>query len=169
VAKKGARANAALNPQDPHERAAELRAWLVSAYRLRARSFGRYLVLPSKIARAEAELLTLELELRALALDEEGSGEGRGGAAGPETRPPLSEAFGAALEILRALPEHRAMPAKELVAEIAKRDPPIHVSVKWIRDNIRRELKPYGLDERRNVGYFVRHAGPATDGQRTGD
>ena len=70
------------------------------------------------------------------------------------SRPPLSDEARAVLEILKDLPETEGRTAKQLVSELSKRR--INVAEDRIKGDIKKELEPYGIRNKRGVGYYIR-------------
>jgi hypothetical protein len=70
-------------------------------------------------------------------------------------RPPLSDEARAVLAILRNLPESEGRTGLELVQALRKQTPSITVDVDRIKGSVRRELRPYGIDNKRGAGYFI--------------
>lgn len=73
-----------------------------------------------------------------------------------EHRIPLSGEAKAVRQILLTLRDDEGLSGKDILAALARRKPPIHVRQDQLTKRIVPELKPWGIDNKRRVGYFIK-------------
>lgn len=72
--------------------------------------------------------------------------------------PPLSKNAAAVYELLKALPKHKAMIGSDIIDALGKLKPPINFDYSTLTGRIIPELTPYGVQNIRRIGYFIRNS-----------
>ena len=70
-------------------------------------------------------------------------------------RKPLSANAAAVYELLKDLPEHRAMKGREILKAFENQKPPKFIDQSTLTKNIIPELRPYGVINKRGAGYYI--------------
>ena len=103
----------------------------------------------------------VELALERVGKDLQGEAEAvrkkqaeRGEAGGQKRRPPLSANAGAVYELLKALPEHKAMTGKEIITALDEKEK-IFIDQSTLTKSIIPALQPYGVRNKRGAGYYI--------------
>jgi len=87
--------------------------------------------------------------------------EQQSGKAGDKNKPkkklkPLSANAAAVYELLKDLPEHRAMKGGEILKALENQKPHKFIDQSTLTKNIIPELRPYGVTNKRGAGYYIR-------------
>jgi len=73
----------------------------------------------------------------------------------PAELPALSPAAAAVLEILLELPSYRGLTGPKILDALSARNPPIHIDQSTLTTRVIPELKAYGIENQRRIGYRI--------------